>query len=298
MLAIVVPFYKHTFFRDTLQSLADQTSQDFKVYIGDDASPNSPIDLLEQFRGQFDFVYHRFETNLGGSSLTQQWERCVDLSGDEEWLMILGDDDVLDKNVVEEFYKSIFEVKEQRIDVIRFSTQKIDEDGNAFSDVYFHPKTEIATDFLFRKTRSSLSEYVFKKKKVVEIGFKNFSLGWFSDILAVLEFSKFGTVFTINESLVLIRISNDSISGRQDNIKLKSSATFHFYYYLLSNKCEKFDKIQIKEIRISVCKAYLNDKKQVLNFFKIFWLYMTKGWFCEYSNFIKELCLNLYKKHR
>lgn len=295
MLAIVVPFYKHTFFEDTLQSLAAQTCQDFKVYIGDDASPNSPIDLLEQFGGQFDFVYHRFETNLGGFSLTQQWKRCIDLSGDEEWLMILGDDDVLDKNVIEEFYKNIIEVKEQRIDVIRFSTQKIDEHGSAFSDVYFHPKTESATDFLFRKTRSSLSEYVFKKRKVVKIGFKNFSLGWFSDVLAVLEFSDFGAVFTINESLVFIRISNDSISGKQDNFKLKSSATFDFYYYLLKNKNQIFDKLQNKELKKCICKAYLNDKKHVLNFLKIFWLYMTRGWVNEYFSFIKAMFLNLLK---
>jgi len=33
MLAIVIPYFKRTFFEYTLQSLAKQTDQQFKVYI-------------------------------------------------------------------------------------------------------------------------------------------------------------------------------------------------------------------------------------------------------------------------
>jgi glycosyltransferase involved in cell wall biosynthesis len=56
LLAIIIPYYKLTFFEDTLQSLAEQTCPDFKVYIGDDASPENPSELLEKYQGKFDFV--------------------------------------------------------------------------------------------------------------------------------------------------------------------------------------------------------------------------------------------------
>ena len=111
MLAIIIPYYKLTYFEATLKSLANQNDKRFKVYIGDDASPEDCTTLLQKFEGQFDFIYHRFETNLGGISLTQQWERCIALSGDEEWLMILGDDDVLEANVVASFYEDLNEIK-------------------------------------------------------------------------------------------------------------------------------------------------------------------------------------------
>ena len=39
MLAIIIPFYKLTFFEENLHSLAIQTDKRFKVYIGDDSSP-------------------------------------------------------------------------------------------------------------------------------------------------------------------------------------------------------------------------------------------------------------------
>jgi glycosyltransferase involved in cell wall biosynthesis len=71
MLAIIIPYYKLTFFEATLQSLAHQIDKRFKVYIGDDASPEDPSELLEKYQGKFDFVYHRFDSNLGGISLTQ-----------------------------------------------------------------------------------------------------------------------------------------------------------------------------------------------------------------------------------
>ena len=90
MLAIVIPYYKLTFFEASLQSLDNQTDKRFKVYIGDDTSSENPVNLLEKYKGKFDFVYHRFEENLGGVSLVKQWERCIALSGDEEWVIILG----------------------------------------------------------------------------------------------------------------------------------------------------------------------------------------------------------------
>ena len=114
MLAIIIPYYKLTFFEATLQSLAYQTDKRFKVYIGDDASPEDCNYLISEFKGYFDFFYLRFETNLGSISLTEQWERCISLSGGEEWIMILGDDDVLGENVMEEFYKDESNVEQRQ----------------------------------------------------------------------------------------------------------------------------------------------------------------------------------------
>ena len=48
MLAIIIPYFKLTFFEETLKSLASQTSKRFKVYIGDDASPEGPSNWLEK----------------------------------------------------------------------------------------------------------------------------------------------------------------------------------------------------------------------------------------------------------
>ena len=88
MLAIIIPYFKLTFFEETLDSLAKQTDQRFKVYVGNDASPEDPVQLLDKYKGKFEFLYHCFEQNLGGVSLAKQWERWIKLSNDEEWIKI------------------------------------------------------------------------------------------------------------------------------------------------------------------------------------------------------------------
>ena len=102
MLAIIIPYYKLTFFEETLNSLFNQTDKRFIVYIGDDASPENPLVLLEKFKGEFEYQYFKFDTNEGGISLVNQWHRCIDLAN-EDWIMILGDDDILSLNLVEAF---------------------------------------------------------------------------------------------------------------------------------------------------------------------------------------------------
>ena len=142
MLAIVIPYYKYDFFEETLKSLASQENKQFHVYIGDDASPKPLVDLLAKFKDQFSFTYHRFESNIGRTSLVQQWNRCLDLVQNETWVQILCDDDTLAPNAVASFYKNLSEIDIVNCSVIRFATKVIDGNGNALSNIYQHPKLE------------------------------------------------------------------------------------------------------------------------------------------------------------
>lgn len=277
MLAIVIPYYKINFFEATLQSLAGQTNKQFKVYIGDDASPDYPNVLLEKYKNKIDFVYQRFEHNLGGKSLVQQWNRCLRLCNDEKWVMVLGDDDVLETNCIDAFYNNLKEIKDLNTSVIRFATQVVDKEGTAISKVYQHPKTEKAADFLIRKfkggTRSSLSEYIFKKEVIESIRFKELPLAWYSDLLAVLEFSKWKYIFSINEAIVYFRLSGLNITSKTDDIVVKNFATFQFYYYLLSNCDTQFSKATVHLLFDKMEKTLLDNKKNGKHWLQLFVLY-------------------------
>lgn len=278
MLAIIIPYFKLQFFEETLQSLADQTCKDFTVYIGDDASPEDCTLLLKQFEGQFDFVYHRLESNLGGKSLTKQWERCIALSGDEEWLMILGDDDVLGENVVEEFYKDLPVIKAENLNVIRFASQVINEMGTTISKRYQNPQYEIVWEFLYRKfegnTRSSLSEYVFSKCSYEKVGFIDYPLAWHSDDQAWIDFSNSKPIFSMNLATVYIRNSDLNISGRKDNQSQKNQATLLFY----KKNIYKYSKSQQPLILLEYEKILRKEKMMHLwNWFSILGMHL-KCW--------------------
>lgn len=292
MLAIVIPYYKISFFEKTLQSLSSQTDKRFKVYIGNDSSPENPKSLLENYKNSFEFEYIAFENNLGGKSLVKQWERCISTIKDEEWIMILGDDDTLAANCIEEFYKHLDEIQKQKASVVRFATQIINEKDEIISAIFTHPKTETSVDFFFRRlnggTRSSLSEYVFKTEKVQEYKFKELPLAWHSDDLAILEFSEFGTVFTINDAVVNFRWSGQNITSKRDDMVTKNLATFDFYYYLLNNKREYFNTAKQNTLYSKLEKSFLNDKKN-----SYFWLKITKMYLGTYK--FKSFTFLLYK---
>jgi glycosyltransferase involved in cell wall biosynthesis len=248
-LAIVIPYFKIIFFEETIKSLANQTDKRFNLYIGDDASPEDPSQLLESYKNKLNFVYHRFDENLGSNSLVKQWNRCIGLTQDEEWIMILGDDDYLSNNVVESWNENYITFY-AKSNLIRFASKILNQNLNVASEAYQHPTWEKAVKSFWRKynneTRSSLSEHVFTRSSYKKYGFKNFPLAWNSDDCAWLDFSDNKPIYTINKSTVFVGISNSNISGKDDNISLKKDSYIAFYKYLISKKTKLFSKNELR----------------------------------------------------
>tara|TARA_R100000935_G_scaffold7556_5_gene15989 strand:- start:19070 stop:20011 length:942 start_codon:yes stop_codon:yes gene_type:complete len=275
MLAIVIPFYKIEFFKECLESLATQTHQGFNLYIGNDFSPDDPSELISEFRERLTLTYKVFEKNLGSISLTQHWDRCIKMTREEEWVMILGDDDVLEQYVVEEFYKNYSDIN-VKVNVIRFATLIIDENTQKTSKVFTHPQWEMPGDSAFRRicahTRSSLSEHIFKKEVYKKHGFYNFPLAWHSDDRAWLEFTEGKHIFTINEAIVYIRNSALNISGKTDNEEEKYTASLAYYRYLLQKQLHQFTKPQ--KLEVARKHILLVQKSRPVNFAE--WIRVSK----------------------
>lgn len=300
MLAIVIPYYKLTFFEATLQSLANQTDKRFKVYIGDDASTINPEALLEKYSGQFDFVYHRFETNLGGISLVKQWNRCIALSGNEEWLMILGDDDSLGSNVVEAFYRNLSEIERENINLVKFASQSIDKVKNIISKVYVHPKFEKAAYFYFRRhmglERSSLSEHIFRRKSYLKHQFKNYPLAWHSDDYAWIDFAENKPFLSINEAVVLITVSDECISGITTNIVEKNRAESLFFMDLVKYKLGLFQRKQrLKLLLFAEFSIKKNRKLYLSEWGVLFVMYLYNFFIFHLLKLIKRFLKSIIK---
>lgn len=298
-LAVIIPYYKISFFEETLQSLANQTDKRFKVYIGDDASPENPKVLIDKYEGKFGFAYHRFETNLGGTSLTKQWDRCIALSGDEEWLMILGDDDYLDSTVVASWYAK-YENFKDKSNVIRFATKIILESSGTISKPYYHPVWETATDSFVRifkeETRSSLSEYIFLRKAYIKYGFTDYPLAWCSDYKAMLEFSDCKPIYTINESNVYFRISGINISGKKGDEFVKTKTNIQFFKDVVTDKIHFFNKKQRLELLMAYEVAIKKSRKPTLNeWHLIIKLYLMNFTFISFAKCMRRFFISILK---
>ncbi|WP_157962238.1 glycosyltransferase family 2 protein [Winogradskyella aurantiaca] len=243
-LAIIIPYYKPDFFEDTLNSILSQTDQRFSLYIGDDASRTAPVNLLDKLKFECPIRYKRFENNLGGKSLAQQWCRCIDMSIDEEWIMILCDDDTVSSNLVEEFYKNYHQFNE-KANVIRFASKVLNMKTQELSQAYTHPIKENIFEFLERKTngmRSSLSEYAFRRDSYLKYGFRDYPLAYHSDDMAWVQFSEEKPIYSINEAEVIFRLSDVNITGNSQLKRQKDVASQKYFSDLIRGYGSKLNK--------------------------------------------------------
>ncbi|MCB7481329.1 glycosyltransferase [Christiangramia sediminis] len=295
MIAIVIPYFKITFFKETLASLANQSNKDFHVYIGDDNSPEDPYPLINLYKSKCNLQYKKFDTNLGSISLAKHWERCIEMTRDEEWIMLLGDDDVLSYNVIDQFYKQLNK-SEIMTNVIRFASSPIDANGKETWKVFQHPEYESSIDFFFRNRRSSLSEYVFNKNVLKEKGFHDFPIGWCSDILAVLEVSNFSTINSINNAVVYIRSSSMNISNKKYKQREKAIAAKTFLLYLINNKSKKFTRSQRLKLIIELETELGKDKSlSFKDWFKLFRLHLYNFQFLTFFKFSRRFFMHRWK---
>jgi len=283
MLAIIIPYYKADFFEFTLASLANQTDKRFKVYIGNDNSPYDCSQIIERYKKSVDIKYQYFDLNIGRISLAGHWNRCIDLIGNEEWIMVLGDDDVLDPYCVEEFYNCLGLVNRKKIDVVRFSSIIIDELGKQISRQYLFPTIELSTTSYIkkaqRKSRASLSEHIFRRSAFEKVGFAEMPEAWHTDDILVLEASGYGAVYTINNTSVYIRLSPQSVTGTRGNAWRKNMATIRFLRYLLANKMHHFTKKERSYLIWYYFKKLKHFRKlspgKIVQIIQMFWLNLT-----------------------
>ncbi|MBN9285828.1 MULTISPECIES: glycosyltransferase family 2 protein [unclassified Flavobacterium] len=300
MLAIVIPYYKIAFFEETLRSLANQTDHRFKVYIGNDASPEDPSVLLKKFEDKIDYSYHYFEENLGSVSLVKQWQRCIGLVENEEWIMILGDDDFLEGNAVETWY-SDYQYFKSHTNVVRFASKVIYEETKIISEAFVHPVWEKASDFYYRKftgkTRSSLSEYIFTRKVYDVYGFHDYPLAWHSDDKAWIEYSEKMQIYTINDSCIYVRMSNENISGKKNNMLQKKKAAEMFLGDLITDNLCQFEKSQRLEFLLEYEKTIKDQRKlSIKEWSSLMYLYAVNFKPIPFLKFIRRLFIGIFSR--
>lgn len=264
-IAIVIPYYKIDFFEETLKSVASQTDKRFTLYIGNDASSDDPFPLIEKYCPNRNYHYFDYRENLGGKNLAMQWERILE-NVKEEWFQILGDDDVISENFVEEFYRNLPEVEKNESNVVKIHQKRIDGNGKTLLEGKKFPSTFTRIDNWNSKfvhgEPASLSEHIFRMKKFRENGFRYFLLAWGTDDTAVFETSGPKPLYFLPNAYVKVRVSNISISGNEHLELEKKKAHYYFWQYIINNHYREFDSVYLqKMINYQINFSYINRLK-------------------------------------
>ncbi|MDZ7720276.1 MAG: glycosyltransferase [Balneolaceae bacterium] len=253
-LAIVLPAYKSEFLQKTLQSICNQTDQRFILYIFDDASPHNIEQITQQVSFDCKVKFKRFKRNLGKRSLTQQWERCIGETAEEDWIWLFSDDDIMTPDCVESFYKTVN--VNPGFSAYRFNTKKVSVNGKVIKENEF-PEILDGAEFLNNKLsykeESYIVEYVFSRRAYQEIdGFPDLPLAWTADDLFCLKLAQHGGICSIKGGSVHWRYSDSNISGRKNrkNALLKVNAALEFVDWIME-KPNITQKLKPRELPIT-----------------------------------------------
>jgi glycosyltransferase involved in cell wall biosynthesis len=248
-LAIVIPAYKNTYFDQALLSIENQTNKNFTLYIGDDCSPDNLYSIVKKYEDKIQIVYKHFNENLGGKNLVSQWERCIDLVGDEEWIWLFSDDDMIDSTCVEHFYNTLKRFPD--FDLFHFNVIQIDEYQNKFNIFFEFPEILTSEDFLINKLLvghfSTVVEYIFRKSHFHKLDrFQSFDLAWYSDDATWIKLGKNRGIRNIANSNVYWRKSPFNISTNNwdpEILERKYYAQLEFTKWAYTNANQKYIQI-------------------------------------------------------
>jgi glycosyltransferase involved in cell wall biosynthesis len=125
--SVILPNYNHSrFLAERVNSILDQTCQDFELIILDDCSSDDSHKMLEQWKNH-PRVSHFIMNEKNSGSTFKQWKKGLELAKGE-WIWIAESDDVAHPD----FLQSMMELVERDAEIkIAFCrSNRIDENGN------------------------------------------------------------------------------------------------------------------------------------------------------------------------
>ncbi len=230
-LAVVIPAYKRRFLDKALASLAQQTDPNFCVYVGDDASPEDLAAVVSRWSSRLKLQYVRFEQNLGATSLTRQWARCVSLS-QEPWVWLLGDDDEAEPGCIAAWREARAAAPDA--DLFHFDVDRIDADGALLEREASFPARMSSRQFLekrlLRQLNSYAPDYVFRRAAWLRVGgFQEFPLAWCSDDATWAKMAASGGICAVRGPRLRWRFSGYNISSTNGQVgaqKMRASVEY------------------------------------------------------------------------
>ena len=97
---VIIPNYNHAHFLERrIQSVLDQTYQDFEIILLDDASPDNSVETLSKF-AQDSRVYQAIFNEVNSGSTFKQWNKGISQARGE-YIWLAESDDYANKSLLE-----------------------------------------------------------------------------------------------------------------------------------------------------------------------------------------------------
>ena len=242
LVSVIVPNYCHAKYLDQrIQSILNQTYQNFDLIILDDCSPDDGASkaVIEKYRSN-PHVSHIVYNEQNSGSTFKQWDKGISLAkGDLIW--IAESDDFCEPTLLEVLVKE-FEQNE-KLTLAYTLLQKVDAEGNPIRYLCYTPSgvTRLkGSDYVRRYMTTcnhcaNASAALFKKSVYCQIDkqFTTYKAG--GDWLFWIEIAEQGDVAIVNKRLNYFRQHSVKVTGRSVRAGINTYEFKKTYHYIISH---------------------------------------------------------------
>ncbi len=253
MVSVIIPNFNHAaYLKQRIDSVLNQTWQNFELIILDDCSTDNSKEIMEQYRNNIKISNIVYNTENSGSPF-KQWDKGIGLANGE-YIWIAESDDWCEPN----FLQTVMEGLDKKDDTVFGYCQSFcidDEERIIFQSNYiklddYCLPTEYLERFLcFGNAVFNASMAVFKKvfyNKISEF-YKSFKFA--GDWVFWAELSRLGTIYINARPLNYFRKHRNDITGKMNssgqNIIEELKALDYFHKRLHLNNAAYF-KAKVK----------------------------------------------------
>nr|WP_294795867.1 glycosyltransferase [uncultured Mucilaginibacter sp.] len=232
MFSVLVPAYKSKYLAQAIESILNQTFEDFELIIVNDKSPEDIQSIVKTFADPR-IRYFENDQNLGGTDVVGNWNNCLS-HATQPFGILFSDDDVLEPAFLAEIKGLIDRYPQANIFCSRVAI--IDSESNLLRLTPSAPERLTTLDFIWHRVygfREIFAQnYVFKTAAIREIGgFIDFPLAWGTDDATWFTLSKTHDLISTTKVLCNWRWSELNISN-VGNIEKRIDAVIKFYNWL------------------------------------------------------------------
>lgn len=153
---VAIPAYKGKYLRDCIASILAQSMADFELIVVDDCSPDDIPGIVGEFPAG-SIRYYRNETNTGARNVVDNWNKCLSLARGR-FFVLMGDDDMMEPNYLEEFSKLIAQYP--NLEVYHCRCKVVDERGRPLFLSAPCPSFETVYDHILERLNMSRTQYI------------------------------------------------------------------------------------------------------------------------------------------
>lgn len=239
LVSVIVPNYNHApYLRQRLDSIFNQTFQDFELIILDDCSTDNSKEIIEEYRSKPQvrhIVYN--ETNSG--SPFKQWAKGFELA-QGEYIWIAESDDWAEPNFLEDLSSAL--QANPKLALAFSNSVWFSEQGNLkSSNIYQHDTFVSGNTFFYKKmlTHNSIcnaSSALFRKECLVQIPFFYQSFKACGDWVFWIELCWKGDIYYISKTLNHFRQHQMSTTKQSFLSGITYKESFEIYDFIKKHK--------------------------------------------------------------